>query len=92
MPKALWLQDARDCHKFTIWNNKIIDWIICKEYLGIGDRFALNLFRLCLDAWIGFSQKSPVQLSAGGVGGWEARTKGACPQVRAQQKTSALNL
>ncbi len=33
----------------------------------------------------------PVQLSAGGVGGWEARTNGACPEVRAQQKTSALN-
>ncbi len=46
MPKALWLQDDRDCHKFTIWNNKTRDWIVCKEYLGIGDRFALNLFRL----------------------------------------------
>ncbi len=57
--KALWLQDARDCHKFAIWNNKTIDWIICKEYLGIGDGFVLNLFRLCLDAWIGFSHKNP---------------------------------
>ncbi len=37
----------------------MIEWIICKEYLGIGDRFALNLFRLCLDAWIGFSYKHP---------------------------------
>ncbi len=59
MPKALWFQDDRDCHKFTIWNNKTINWIICLEYLGIGDRFALNLFRLCLDAWIGFSHKNP---------------------------------
>ncbi len=67
-----------------------MDWIICKEYLGSGDGFFINLFRLCLDARTGFSQKSPVQLSAGGVGGWEARTKGACPQVRAQQKTFTL--
>ncbi len=52
--KALGFQDDRDCHKFTIWNNKIIDWIICKEYLGIGDGFALNLFRLCLDARTGW--------------------------------------
>ncbi len=44
MPKALWFQDARACHKFTIWNNKMIEWIICLEYLGIGDGFALNLF------------------------------------------------
>ena len=27
-----------------------------------------------------------------GVGGREARHAGACPEVRAQQKTSALNL
>ncbi len=51
--KSLWLQDDRDCHKFTIWNNKTIDWMICKEYLGIGDRLFLNLFRLCLDARTG---------------------------------------
>ncbi len=57
----------------------MIEWIICKEYLGIGDRFALNLLRLCLDSWIGFSQKSPVQLSAGGVGGWATERRGLPP-------------
>ncbi len=40
-----------------MWNNKIIEWMICKEYLGNGDGFALNLFRLCLDTKTGFSQK-----------------------------------
>ncbi len=45
MPKALWLLDARDCHKFTIWNNKMLDWMICLEYLGSGDRQFLDLFR-----------------------------------------------
>ncbi len=43
------------------------------------DKLALNLFRLCLDARTGW----------GGRAG--DRTKGACPQVRAQEKTSALN-
>ncbi len=78
--KALWFQDTRDCHKFTIWNNKTVEWIICLEYLGIGDRFALNLFRLCLDARTDHSQKKSVQLSAGGVGGREARTQGLAPK------------
>ena len=79
MPKAPWLQDVRACHKFTIWNNKTIDWIICKEYLGIGDGQFLNLFRLCLDAKTGFSHKIPSSPSlAGGVGGWATeRSEGA---------------
>ncbi len=57
--KARGFQDARDCHKFMSRIYKTRDWIICLEYLGIDDRFALNLFRLCLDAWIGFSHKIP---------------------------------
>ncbi len=84
--KSLWLQDDRDCHKFTIWNNKIIDWIICKEYLGSGDGFALNLFRLCLDAWIEFSHKNPSAQASQRGGRAGSPNAGACPQVRAQEK------
>ncbi|MCA8834604.1 MAG: hypothetical protein K8953_05905, partial [Proteobacteria bacterium] len=72
-------------YKFTIWNNKTRDWIICKEYLGSGDRFALNLFRLCLDVWIGKSHKTP---SSSPQEGWAG---GQPNEVRAQQKSSALN-
>ncbi len=63
----------------------MIDWIICKEYLGIGDRFALNLFRLCLDTRTGFSHKIP---SSSPQEGWAGGQPNA---VRAQQKTSTLN-
>ncbi len=43
---ALWLQDARDCHKFMSRIYKTRDWIICLEYLGSFDGSGLNLFRL----------------------------------------------
>ncbi len=68
-----------------MWNNKTLDWMICKEYLGIGDGFALNLFRLCLDTRTGFSQKSP---SSSPQEGWAGGQPNA---VRAQQKTSIPN-
>ncbi len=73
-------------YKFTIWNNKIIEWIICLEYLGIDDRVALNLFRLCLYIRTGFSHKTP---SSSPQEGWAG---GQANEVSAQQKTSALNL
>ena len=92
MPKALGLQDDNDSIKFTIWNNKTLDWIICKEYLGIGDGFALNLFRLCLDTRTGFSHKNPSAQASQRGGRAGSPNAGACPEVRAKQKTSALNL
>ncbi len=78
-------------YKFTIWNNKTLDWIICKEYLGIGDGFALNLFRLCLDIKTGFSHKNPSAQASQRGGRAGSPNEGACPQVRAKQKTSIPN-
>ena len=65
--------------------------MICKEYLGIGDGFALNLFRLCLYIKTGFSHKNPSAQASQRGGRAGSPNEGACHEVRAQQKTSILN-
>ena len=92
--KSLWLQGDKisinllsGITRREIWPR---GYNFCKEYLGSGDRFALNLFRLCLDARTGFSHKTP---SSSPQEGWAGgrHFEVACHKEMAQQKTSALN-
>ena len=69
----------------------MIEWIICKEYLGSGDRFALNLFRQCLDARTGFSHKTPSSSPQEGWAGGKPERRGLPPSEGRNKKTSALN-
>ncbi len=56
-----------------------------------GDGFVLNLFRLCLDAWTGFSHKNPSAQASQRGGRAGSPNEGACPEVRAKQKTFTVN-
>ncbi len=67
-----------------------MDWIICKEYLGSGDGFFINLFRLCLDVRIGFSHKTPHARSPqeGWAGGQP--NEGGLPPSEGERKESLI--
>ncbi len=93
--KSLWLQDDEFVINLLSGITRRESWPrdynFCKEYLGSGDGFALNLFRLCLDTRTGFSHKTPPAQASQRGGRAGSPNEGACPQVRAKQKTFTVN-